>query len=115
MWLIGPAVVLAVGIALAPLVVAAQQSGKAPRIGMLLSGTLVDPDPRRRDVRRPVLVERDHVSDGVALEEFASCLRDRDPRHAGTVPVIGPIIGGMAERHDAGPQVRTLSRVDPNA
>ena len=52
MWLIGPAVVLAVGIALAPLVVAAQQSGKAPRIGMLLSGTLVDPDPRVAALRQ---------------------------------------------------------------
>jgi len=38
--------VLTLSLTLAPLAATAQQPVKAPRIGMLLSGTLVDPDPR---------------------------------------------------------------------
>ena len=44
--------VLALSLTLAPRAATAQQPGKAPRIGMLLSGTLVDPDPRVAALRQ---------------------------------------------------------------
>jgi putative ABC transport system substrate-binding protein len=52
MRLITLAVILVASLALAPLAAMAQQPGKAPRIGMLSSGTLVDPDSRVAALRQ---------------------------------------------------------------
>jgi hypothetical protein len=52
MRLIGLAVVLTLALTLAPLAADAQQPVKSPRIGMLLSGTLVDPAPRVAALRQ---------------------------------------------------------------
>jgi ABC-type uncharacterized transport system substrate-binding protein len=70
--LIGLAVLLTLSVTLAPLAVEAQQPGKVPRIGMLLSGALVDSDPRVAAVRQ-ALRERGYVDgQNIAIEPRGS-------------------------------------------
>jgi putative tryptophan/tyrosine transport system substrate-binding protein len=64
--------VLTLSLTLAPLAATAQQPGKAPKIGMLLSGTLVDADPRVTALR-PALRERGYVDgQNIAIEPRGS-------------------------------------------
>jgi putative tryptophan/tyrosine transport system substrate-binding protein len=72
MRLIGLAVLLTLSVTLAPLAVEAQQPGKVPRIGMLLSGALVDSDPRVAALRQ-ALRERGYVDgQNIAIEPRGS-------------------------------------------
>ena len=64
--------VLTLSLIAAPLAAKAQQPGKAPRIGMLLSGTLGDPDPRVTALRQ-ALRERGYVDgQNIAIEPRGS-------------------------------------------
>jgi hypothetical protein len=47
----------------------------------------IEPDPRGRDLRPSVLVERDHVRNRVALEECASRFGEREPSHGSMLAV----------------------------
>ena len=47
----------------------------------------IEPDPRGRDLRPSVLVERDHVRDRVALEECTGGLGERDSSHGSMLTV----------------------------
>ena len=77
MRLIGLVVVLAISFTLAPLGAEAQQAGKMPRIGMLLSGA--QPDPRVAALRQ-ALRERGYV-DGQNIGV--------EPRGSGDIPRLG--------------------------
>ena len=47
----------------------------------------IEPDPRGRDLRPSVFVERYHMRDRVALQECAGRAGDPDPGHGSMLPI----------------------------
>lgn len=67
-----------------------------------------DPDPSSRDVGPAIIVDRDHVGDGIALEELSSRLGERDPYHRRMLP--GPAIHSPEQRSRPPWEVRLRRR-----
>ena len=72
----------------------AAQVTQLPLVGDRGEDNLVafNPDPRSSDVRGAVLVQRDHMSHGVAVEQLTSRALDRDPATLRRLPVPDVIV-----------------------